>query len=601
MSEATVVPKRSEVPEQLTWDLTTIYRTDDDWEKDFKRVESALPELESYKGRLGESGEVLLQALDRIEEISRIHGKLYVYAEMHSHEDTKVDKYRGMSDRAGMLGTQLSTAVSYMTPEMVALGPEKIDAFMESTEGLRIHRHSFNEMFRLRDHTRSDEVSKVLAQAGEITGGPDTIYSALCDSDMKLPMINMPDGTQQQLTNGNYGEIFLDHPDREVRRQAFMGMMGTYNQYRTTLAALYAQSVKGDIFSKETHLFDSSRQEAMKGINVDESIYDNLIATVDANLHSLHRYLALSKRALGLPELEMFDIYFPFVGDVEYKITYSEAQDVLFKALAPLGEEYVNVVRKAFTERWIDVMENENKHSGAYSWGTYDTNPFILMNFQGKLDSLSTLAHELGHSMHSYFTRRCQPAIYGSYTLFVAEVASIVNEMLLAHYLLQTITDPEMRKYIIHSELEKIRGTLFRQTMFAEFERETHARNEAGEPLTADVLCEIHKKLNDKYFGPVVKVNPEIEIEWARIPHFYSAFYVYQYATGIATAISLVKQILTEGQPAVDRYLKFLSSGDSDYSLNLLKAAGVDLSTPAPIQQALDVFAEYVTELEKLL
>ena len=390
----------------------------------------------------------------------------------------------------------------------------------------------------------------------------------------------------------------LDSKNRDVRRAAFEAMFGTYKGLRNTLASAYAAQVNMDIFQARSRHYSSCLEQALQSINLPVSVYTTLVETVHANKHVLNRYLELRKRILGVDELHWYDLYTPLVEGVDNKISYEDAQETVLAALAPLGEDYVNALRKGFQSRWIDVVENKGKTSGAYSGGTWGTNPFMLLNWQGDIDSMFTLAHEAGHSMHSFFSKSTQPYTYSSYTLFLAEVASTTNEALLARYLLSKTTDPKMRLYIINQQLEGIRGTLIRQTLFAEFEREAHALAEAGQPLTPDVLCGIHKALNEKYYGDVVKIDDLLEIEWARIPHFYNSFYVYQYATGISSAEALASQIVTEGQPAVDRYLNFLKSGSSDYSINLLRNAGVDLSTPAPIQAAFDAFAEYLELFE---
>lgn len=600
-SSSNTLPTRDQVPVENTWDLTTIYPDNQSWEADFAHVRDNMSRLSTFQGRLGESGETLLEYFNLDENLSSRMGKLIVYANMRLHEDTTVDIYQSMSDRVDTLSAEYGAITSFVVPELLEIDPAKIESFRTTTAGLAIYEHWFEDLFRQKQHVRSHEVSELLAQASEVMGAPDRIYSLLSDADMQLPEITMADGQVVKLTHGNYVEKFLHSRNREDRRRGFEGMFNTYKALRNTLASLYSTQVKANIFSAKAHRYENCRQSALHGINVPESVYDNLVATVHRHLPTLHRYLRLRKKALRLDELRMFDLYVPIVGEKETPITYKEAQTLVCEALAPLGEEYVATVRQAFSSRWIDVVETQNKHSGAYSWGTYDTNPFILMNWQDTLESTYTLAHELGHSMHSYRTRKAQPALYGDYTLFVAEVASTCNEALLTHHLLKITTDVEKRKAIINRELENIRTTLIRQAMFAEFEHIAHSQAEAGESLTADALCAIHKELNDKYFGAEVEVDELIGMEWARISHFFPGFYVYQYSTGISTALSLAEQILSEGQPAVDRYLKFLSSGSSDYSINLLKAAGVDLSTPAPIDQALQRFAQLVEELEQLM
>jgi oligoendopeptidase F len=598
---ANTLPKRSAVPDDLKWDLTTIYPSDEAWEKDFQRVKALIPKVTAYQGKLGESGKMLLEAFAVRDEASQILGKLYVYANMRLHEDTRVATYQALSDRAETLSNELSAASSFMTPEILSIQPEKLQGFIKDTKGLELYKFKLDELNRRRPHIRSAEVESLLAQANDVCGTSDRVYEQFTTADMKLPQVEDKDGNMIQMTQGNYGARFLDSRDRAERQRGFEAMLGTYQKYRNTFGALYAAQVKSDIFNARSRNYQSSIEAALDSINVPVAVYSTLIETVHQNLPKLHRYLELRKRALGVSDLRMYDLYVPIVKDVDYKIEYDEAVETILKALQPLGKEYVDALRQGFKSRWVDVMENEGKRSGAYSWGSYGTNPFMLMNWQDTMDSMFTLAHEAGHAMHSFFTRRTQPYPYGNYTLFVAEVASTCNEALLRHHLLETVSAKAIRALVINDALEGFRTTLYRQALFAEFERDAHARAEAGEALTPELLCKIFRALNDKYYGPVVAVDDLIEIEWARIPHFYSPFYVYQYSTGISVATALAHQITAEGEPAIKRYLRFLSSGSSDYSINLLRDAGVDLSTPKPIQQALDTFEKYLDEFEKVL
>ena len=601
MAAVKTLPKRSEIPQEYTWDLATIFPTDAAWEEAFARVAALLPDIRSFEGRLGESGETLLQALETRDNAYEVWGRLFVYANMRMHEDSANSTYQALADRATTLANDVNTATAYMTPEILAIPQDTLDGFVASTPDLRVYRHALDEINRLRAHVLSPEMEEMLAQAGDIGNAPEHIFEMFNNADLKFPVVRDADGNEVQLTHGSYVPLFLESHNREVRRAAFEAMLGTYQKYRNTLAATYAAQVKRDVFFSRARRYDSSLHAALDPINVPVSVYDNLIATVDANLPTLHRYLRVRKQLLGLDDLHLFDLYVPMVREIEYKVSFEQAKERVAKALEPLGADYVETVRTGFASRWIDVLENEGKRSGAYSWGSYGTQPFMLLNYQESMDSMFTLAHEMGHSMHSYYTWGAQPFPYSSYTLFVAEVASTLNEALLTHYLLQATEDKSLRMYIINHALETFRGTLYRQTLFAEFEREAHARAEAGEALTPEYLSAIFKGLNDKYYGPVVVVDKLIEVEWARIPHFYSSFYVYQYATGISASAALARQILSEGEPAVQRYRRFLASGSSDYSINLLREAGVDLSTPQPIQQALDTFVGYLDELERLI
>lgn len=599
MNNATLL-KRSEVPVEKTWDLESVYKNNQDWEADFAKVNEMLPKLTAFKGKLAKTGKSLLEALTLRDQIGQILGKLYCYANMRFHQDTTDATYQALSERADALSTEVSAAQSFMTPELLALNSKRIAGMMKKTKGLQVYAHEFDELERQRPHVRSAEVEKVLAQAADLARAPDKIFNMINDADLKLPKLKDSNGQEIQLTHGNYSSVFLDSPDRQMRKDGFEGLHETFNQMRNTMAATYSSQVKANIFFARERNYGSAIEAALAPNNIPVSVYDNLLSTVDANLPKLHDYLRLRKKLLGLPDLKAYDLYVPMAKGVDYKVEYDAAVEKCLDSLAPLGDDYVNALRTGFAQRWADVMENDGKHSGAYSWGAYGTHPFMLLNWQPTMDSMFTLIHEAGHSMHSFLTRKNQPYCYGSYTLFVAEVASICNEMLLAHHLLQTTKDRGLRMYIINHVLETFRTTLFRQSLFADFEREAHKRAEAGEALTPDLLCQIYKSVNEKYYGAVVDVNGVLEIEWARIPHFYNSFYVYQYATGMSAAVALAAQIVSEGKPAVDRYLKFLSSGSSQYSLDLLRGAGVDMSSPEPVQKALDVFSDYIREFEKL-
>jgi oligoendopeptidase F len=601
MAGVKTLPKRSEIPQEYTWNLESIYPANAKWEEDFARVTGLLPEIRSYQGRLGESGAVFFEALQRRDAAYEVWGRLFVYANMRMHEDSTNSTYQALADRATMLANDLNTASAYMTPEILALPQERIDAFFTETPALELYRQALDEINRQRTHVLSPEMESMLAQAGEMGNAPEHIYEMLSNADLKFPVVRDDKGNEIQLTHGNYLPVFLESQNREVRHAAFEAMLGTYNRYRNTLGATYSAQVKRDIFFMRARHYQSSVEAALDPNNIPVSVYDNLIRTVNENLPKLHRYLSLRKRILGLESLHMYDLYVPVAREVEYKVNFEQAKERVAQALSPLGQTYIDTLRHGFSSRWIDVLENEGKRSGAYSWGSYGTHPFVLLNYQESMDSMFTLAHEMGHSMHSHFTWQTQPFPYSSYTLFVAEVASTLNEALLTHYLLETTEDKSLRMYIINHALETFRGTLYRQTLFAEFEREAHERAERGEALTPELLSDIFFRLNKTYYGPVVDVDQLIEVEWARIPHFYTSFYVYQYATGISASAALARQILSEGQPAVQRYLRFLSSGSADYSINLLRDAGVDLSTPEPVQQALDTFADYLSDLENLL
>lgn len=594
------ITKREEIPAAETWNLESIFPTNEAWEQQFQSVQKRLPELEALKGTLASSGQALLTVLQKRDELSEQVERLYVYTSMRRDEDTTNGLYQGMAERATMLAVRMSTIASYIEPEILALPQETLDKFVRETPGLALYKHQLHNLNRKRPHIRSAEVEAVLAAAGEVTGAPDDIFSMIDNADLKLPTITDEEGKEVPLTKGNY-LLYIRSTDRRVRKEAFEALHETFLKQRNTLGATLSSQVKGDVFYTRQRNYKSSRERALAANNIPVSVYDNLLTTVSEHLPLLNRYLKLRKRMLKLDELHMYDLYVPIVEEKNDEISYQEAHDIIVKALAPLGENYINTLEKAFSQRWIDVYETPGKRGGAYSGGAYGTYPFILLNFQNKRDSMYTLAHELGHSMHSFYTRTNQPYQYGDYTIFVAEVASTLNEGLLTEYLLKHTTDTATRLAILNHSLEDLRGTLFRQTMFAEFEQKIHNHAEQGEPLTADTFTAMYTELNAKYYGGETTIDNLIGIEWGRIPHFYYNFYVYQYATGVSAASALVERILQEGKPAVDRYLKFLSSGSSDYSIELLKKAGVDMTTPQPVRTALGVFEAHLSQMEELL
>jgi len=592
--------KRSEIAREYTWDLESIFPTNEDWESAFKTFQQGLPELEGLKDTLAQSGSALLAVLQKRDDSFEKLETLFVYASMRKDEDTTNSTFLGMFDRAMQLYVHASTVASYIEPEILALPQTTLDKFVQETPGLGLYGQQLDELNRKRPHVRSAEVEAILAAAGEISEGPDAIFSMIDNADLKLPQIQDEQGEEVQLTKGNY-LVYIRNTDRRVRKEAFEGMHGTFLKQRNTIAATLAAQIKGDIFYTRQRGYGSCRERALAHNNIPVSVYDNLVETISEHLYLLNRYMKLRKRLLQLDELHMYDLYVPIVEETTDEISYPDARETVITALAPLGENYTTLLKQAFQERWIDVYETPGKRGGAYSGGGYKTRPFILLNFQNKRDSMYTLAHELGHSMHSYFTRSYQPFQYGDYRIFVAEVASTLNEGLLTEYLLKTTDEPAVRLAILNHSLEDLRGTLFRQTMFAEFEQQIHGVAEQGEPLTADTLSAMYRAINQKYYGGEAIIDELIDIEWARIPHFYYNFYVYQYATGISAASALVQQILQEGKPAVDRYLKFLSSGSSDYSIELLKRAGVDMTSPEPVLQALQLFDSHLTQMEELL
>ena len=593
--------KRQEVPREHTWNLESIYPNLEAWEQDFNKVNELVPKAASFQGKLGSSSQTLLEALQARDAVYIILEATGSYARMRKDEDNTNSPSVALNDRVVSMYARVQSALAYMTPEILAIPTETLNQWLSENQGLQLYKHELEDLMREKAHIRSAEVEALLAQSSEIAASPQSIFGMLDNADMKFPKVHDEEGNEVDLTKGRFIR-FLESPNRQVREEAWTTLYATYNKFRNTLAATHAASVKKDIFYARARNFPSARAMALSGSNIPESVYDNLVGTVNKNLPSLHRYVRLRKRMLGLDELHMYDLYTPMVAEADKKVPYEEAVETILEALKPLGDDYIKVAREGLTTaRWVDKYENEGKSSGAYSGGAYTSNPFILMNYQETLDSMFTLAHELGHSMHSYFTRKTQPYPYGHYTIFVAEVASTFNEALLTDYLLKRTDDPKLKAYLINHYLEQFRTTLYRQTMFAEFELLTHQKAEQNQPLTPDLLCSMYYDLNKKYYGTEgMVVDQPIEMEWARIPHFYRPFYVYQYSTGLSAAVALSQQVLSEGQPAVERYLRFLSRGGSDYSINLLRDAGVDMASPEPVQKALDVFASLIDQMEKV-
>ena len=594
------IKSRDDIQQEYTWNLESIFPTNEDWERDFQALQLRLPELEALKGTLSQNGQALWTLLQKRDEIYQALERPYVYASMRKDEDTTNSLYQGMADRATQLYVRTMTIASFIEPEILALSPETIAQFMKETPELVLYQQQLDDLNLKRAHIRSAEIESILAAASEMAQGPGSIFTMIDNADLKLPTIKNENGEEVELTKGNY-QLFIRSTNRQVRKDAFEALQGTFLKQRNTIASTLASHVKSDIFYATQHNYATCREQALARYNIPVSVYDNLVTAVSEHIPLLNRYLKLRKRILQLDDLHMYDLYVPIVEETMEEVSYQQARDTVIAALSPLGENYTNTLRRAFTERWIDVFETPGKRGGAYSGGAYGTNPFILLNYQNNRDSMFTLAHELGHSMHSFFTRSNQPYQYGDYTIFVAEVASTLNEGLLTEYLLKTTDDRALRLAILNHSLEGFRGTLFRQTMFAEFEQQVHSRAEQGEPMTADMLSTLYHALNEKYYGGETIIDPLIDIEWARIPHFYSSFYVYQYSTGISAASALVQRILHEGQPAVDRYLSFLRSGSSDYSINLLKKAGVDMNSPEPVRQALQLFESHLSQMEALL
>jgi len=594
------LPRREVIPESEKWNLETIYESIEVWEGDFNKVKALIPEVTSFKGKLSDSPETLFQALQKQDELTMILSKLFAFSHMKADEDTANGTYQALNDRMRNLAAVVGSQLSFFVPEVLSMNEQTLQTFIDENQDLTLYRHALDEINLERPHVLSEEKEALLAEASEVISASSTTFGMLNNADMQLPTIKDENGEDIEVTHGRYHSL-MKSSTRRVREDAFKAMHGTYASLKNTFASTLGATFKRDNFYARVRNYDSARQAALAGNNISEEVYDNLVQTVNDHLHLLHRYVELRKRVLKLDDLHMYDLYTPLVRDVDMKISYEEAQELVLKGLAPMGEEYLNIIRQGYQKRWIDVRETKNKRSGAYSSGTYGTMPFILLNWTDDMNDAFTLAHELGHSLHSYYTRENQPYPYANYTIFVAEVASTCNEALLNDYLLKTTDDKKKRLYLLNSQLEGFRGTVFRQTMFAEFEKIAHERAANGEALTSELFSEIYYDLNKKYFGDGMTVDKDIAIEWARIPHFYNHFYVYQYATGYSAAAALSQQILNEGESAVERYKVFLKSGSSDYPIEVLKRAGVDMTSPRPIKQAFKVFESVLEEMEELL
>ncbi|KUP08993.1 oligopeptidase PepB [Bacillus coahuilensis m2-6] len=599
-TETKTLPKRSEVSEELTWKLEDIFSSDEKWEQEFKEIQSLVSRAETFKGTLGESSSNLYSAFLFQDEVFERMGKLYTYSHMRYDQDTTNSKYQGYDDRAKNLYTTLASAFSYVTPEVLSIDEEKLTQFVHENDDLKLYKHALEQINKQRPHILSAEQEALLAEVSDVTSNASNTYGMLNNADLEFPSIKDEEGAEVQVTHGRFIR-FLESDDRRVREEAFKAVYETYGKFKNTFATTLSGAIKKDNFYARVRNYGSARESALASNDIPETVYDQLVETINKNLHLLQRYVKLRKQVLELDELHMYDLYTPLVKEGKFDVSYEEAKDYLMKGLAPLGQDYLNVLQEGFESRWVDVVENKGKRSGAYSSGTYGTNPYILMNWQDNVNNLFTLAHEFGHSLHSYYTRKHQPYPYGNYSIFVAEVASTCNEALLNDYLLKTIDDDKKRLFLLNHYLEGFRGTVFRQTMFAEFEHIIHKKAQDGVALTADMLTEEYYALNKKYFGDDIVIDEEIGLEWARIPHFYYNYYVYQYATGFSAATALSKQILEEGQPAVERYLEFLKAGSSDYPIEVLKKAGVDMTSPKPIEDACKVFEELLNEMEELL
>ena len=594
-----MVLQRNEINEKDTWDLSTIFETDQKWEEELALLTEDTKQAASLEGHLLDSAESLLDITERYLDLSRRLEKLYVYAHMKNDQDTRVAKYQEYYAKAMTLYSQLDQVFSFYEPEFMAITEDQYQNFLTEEPKLQPYKHFFDKLLQNKDHVLSQREEELLAGAGEIFGAASETFAILDNADIVFPFVKDEDGNEVQLSHGVYMRL-VESKNREVRRGAYEALYSTYEQYQHTYAKTLQTNVKVQNYRAKVRNYKSAREAALAANFVPESVYDNLVSAVRKHLPLLHRYLALRSKILGIPDLKMYDVYTP-LSSVEYSFTYEEALKKAEEALAVLGEDYLSRVKRAFSERWIDVYENQGKRSGAYSGGSYDTNAFMLLNWQDNLDNLFTLVHETGHSMHSSYTRETQPYVYGDYSIFLAEIASTTNENILTEKLLQEVQDDATRFAILNNFLDGFRGTVFRQTQFAEFEHAIHQADQNGEVLTSEFLNNLYADLNQEYYGLSKEDNPQIQYEWARIPHFYYNYYVYQYSTGFAAASALAEKIVHGSQEDRDRYIDYLKAGKSDYPLNIMRKAGVDMEKEDYLNDAFAVFERRLDEFEALV
>lgn len=594
-----MVLQRNEINEKDTWDLSTIFETDQKWEEELALLTEDTKEAASFEGHLLDSAESLLNITERYLDLSRRLEKLYVYAHMKNDQDTRVAKYQEYYAKAMTLYSQLDQVFSFYEPEFMAITEEQYQNFLAEEPKLQPYKHFFDKLLQNKEHVLSQREEELLAGAGEIFGAASETFAILDNADIVFPFVKDEDGNEVQLSHGVYMRL-VESKNRDVRRGAYEALYSTYEQYQHTYAKTLQTNVKVQNYRAKVRNYKSAREAALAANFVPESVYDNLVSAVRKHLPLLHRYLALRSKILGIPDLKMYDVYTP-LSSVEYSFTYEEALKKAEEALAVLGEDYLSRVKRAFSERWIDVYENQGKRSGAYSGGSYDTNAFMLLNWQDNLDNLFTLVHETGHSMHSSYTRETQPYVYGDYSIFLAEIASTTNENILTEKLLQEVQDDATRFAILNNFLDGFRGTVFRQTQFAEFEHAIHQADQNGEVLTSEFLNNLYADLNQEYYGLSKEDNPQIQYEWARIPHFYYNYYVYQYSTGFAAASALAEKIVHGSQDDRDRYIDYLKAGKSDYPLNIMRKAGVDMEKEDYLNDAFAVFERRLDEFEALV
>lgn len=594
------VKDRKDIDVKDTWNLESIYANNELWEEDYAALEKDAAEFAKLKGAIEADVSKIPAVLNAYYGLHRRLSKLSVYARMRFDQDTADSTYQTMAAKIGSLGVKIGAASAFVEPEILSYSKEQLEAAEKENERTAYYGRKIEEMLRGQEHTLDAEKEELLAAAGDMAEAPDDIFSVLMNADMKYPDIVLEDGTHLPLTNSTYIS-YMESPDRAVREGAFKTLYGQIASLKNTFAAIYRGNLKQAKFYAQSRKYSSARAMYLADSNVPESVYDNLLSAVHEALPMMYRYVAIRKKVLGVDKLHMYDVYTPIVAAQNQTYEFEQAKQMVLEALKPMGEDYLSHAREGLENRWIDIYPNKGKKGGAYSWGCYDSQPFILLNYTKNLDSVFTLIHEMGHSIHSYYSRTAQDYAYSDYKIFVAEVASTCNECLLMHDLLEKTTDKEQRKYLLNHYLDSFKGTLFRQTMFAEFEKNAHEYCAQGKPLTAEALSQMYLELNQKYFGPDMEKDEEIAYEWMRIPHFYTPFYVYQYATGYSAAVALSAKILKEGKPAVDAYMSFLKGGESKDPIDLLKMAGVDMTTEKPVADALALFGELVAELEALV
>lgn len=593
------LPKREEMPEEMTWRLEDIYPDESLWEQDLKEAKELAAQVRKHEGRLGESARSLYEALKLYEACSLKLDRVGGYSFMRRDQDAGNTRYQELELKAQSASVRISEELAFMEPEILAVPDEVLARYCEEEPGIRDYEVTIREIRRMKEHTLSKEMEQLLASAGEMAQTASNGFGMLSNADLKFPAVKDSAGKEILLSNGRFVPTQMS-ADRELRRESFDKFYTRYSEFKNTWAALYDGQVKQQIFYARARKYPSTFVAAVDGNNVDPAVCDRLIESIHGKISYMHNYVSLRKKMLGVDELHMYDVYVPMVADYDRRFSYEEAKELSLKALAPLGEEYLSVVKQAYRERWIDVYENEGKRSGAYSSGVYGVHPYMLLNYTDTLDDVFTLVHEMGHSMHTWYSDHAQSHLNARYKIFVAEVASTTNEILLLEYMLSKAREPKEKAYLINHYLECFKGTVYRQTMFEEFERRTNAMAEAGTPLTAGALCDLYLELNKQYFGEDMVSDPLIAYEWCRIPHFYYNFYVYQYATSFCAAVAIARRILEQGEAAVKPYLEFLKSGCTKDPVSLLRIAGVDLSTSEPVDEALEVFGGAVRQMEEL-